>query len=64
WWLGGIFLGLSLVLAGMSTRSSAPRSVLDTETAAPTPVLPPTQQQLPLDVEPQGEQQTPPPPQD
>ena len=50
WWLGGIFLGLSLILAGMSTRSSAPRSVLETEQAAPTPVAPPPA--LPLNVQP------------
>ena len=57
WWLGGIFLGSRWCLAGMSTRSSQPRSVLDAEpAAAPTPVLPPAQQPLPLDVEPQGEQ--------
>jgi preprotein translocase subunit SecG len=56
WWLGGIFLGLSLILAGMSTRSSAPRSVLDTEQqqAPPTPVVP--QGQLPLNVQPADSQ--------
>jgi len=59
WWLGGIFLGLSLILAGMSTHSSTPRSVLESEPVAPTPVLPPAQQ-LPLNVEPEA---TPPPPQ-
>ena len=64
WWLGGIFLGLSLVLAGISTRTSVPRSVLESEPAAPTPVLPPAQSELPLDVEPEGGQpETPPPPQ-
>jgi preprotein translocase subunit SecG len=55
WWLGGIFLFLALVLAGMSTRTSAPRSVLDGQpTVPPAPVAPPGQ--LPLDVtpEPQG----------
>ncbi|NIN11543.1 MAG: preprotein translocase subunit SecG [Gemmatimonadales bacterium] len=50
WWLGGIFLGLSLILAGLSTRSSAPRSVLEGEQTVPVPIAPPPQ--LPLDVEP------------
>lgn len=58
WWLGGIFLGLSLVLAGLSTRGSAPQSVLEGEQAAPLPIAPPPQ--LPLDVEPA--EQTPPQP--
>ncbi len=40
WWLGGIFLGLALVMAGVSTRTSAPRSVLEDQPAAPIPVLP------------------------
>lgn len=60
WWLGGVFLFLSLVLAGLSTRGSAPRSVLDAEPVAPTPVAPPTQLPLELPSEPAGE--TPPPP--
>lgn len=41
WWCGGIFLGLSLILAGMSARGSALRSVLDeqiTPPAAPAPL--------------------------
>jgi preprotein translocase subunit SecG len=55
WWLGGIFLGLALVLAGMSTRTAVPRSVLDTQQQmAPAPIAPPPQ--LPLDVEPQSQQ--------
>ncbi|HEX9582821.1 MAG TPA: preprotein translocase subunit SecG [Gemmatimonadales bacterium] len=29
WWCGGIFLGLSLILAGISARPSTQRSVLD-----------------------------------
>ena len=53
WWLGGIFLFLSLVLAGMSTRTSQPRSVLDQQpTVPPAPVAPPGQ--LPLDVTPEA----------
>jgi len=60
WWLGGIFLGLALMLAGMSTRTAVPRSVLDTQQqTAPAPIAPPPQ--LPLDVEPQSQQA---PPQD
>lgn len=50
WWLGGIFLGLSLVLAGLSSRTAAPRSVLEQEpVTAPAPVAPPTS--VPLDLE-------------
>ena len=29
WWLGGLFLGLALILAGISTQTSVPRSVLE-----------------------------------
>src|SRR5215216_4367259 len=29
WWCGGLFLGLSFLLALASTRSRAPRSILD-----------------------------------
>ena len=46
WWCGGIFLGLSLALSVMSGRSGAPRSVLDGQIQAPTPV------ELPLPVSP------------
>ena len=53
WWCGGIFLGLSLVLAGLSTGRSTPRSVLQENLGPPTPVAPSTP--LPLDVQPQGE---------
>lgn len=43
WWCGGIFLALAFVLQVMSTRSSAPRSILEETfgsppTAAPGPV--------------------------
>ena len=58
WWCGGIFLGLSLVLAGMSTRGSAPRSVLDQEVSAPTPVMPNTAP--PIDIQPTEGEQPPP----
>jgi preprotein translocase subunit SecG len=47
WWCGGIFLGLSLILAGMSARGAQPRSILEGQIEAPTPVAP-----LPLN--PQG----------
>ena len=41
WWCGGIFLGLSLVLAGISSSAGAPTSVLEAPSnAAPTPVVP------------------------
>jgi preprotein translocase subunit SecG len=60
WWLGGIFLGLSLILAGLSSRGAQPRSVLEGQIQAPAPV---NVQPLPLDVEPApaGTQPTPPP---
>src|SRR6476646_6895734 len=37
WWCGGLFLGLSFLLALASTRARAPKSVLD-QTFAPPPV--------------------------
>ncbi|MEN8374695.1 MAG: preprotein translocase subunit SecG [Gemmatimonadota bacterium] len=44
WWFGGSFLVLALVLSIMSSRGTAPTSVLQDEfqngAAAPTPVLP------------------------
>ncbi len=46
WWCGGIFLGLSLVLSGMSASSATPTSVLEGQVEAPTPV------QLPLPAQP------------
>ncbi len=49
WWLGGAFLFLSMVLAGMNTRTSTPRSVLEGATpTVPAPVAPPPTQ-LPLE---------------
>ncbi|MES2521133.1 MAG: preprotein translocase subunit SecG [Gemmatimonadota bacterium] len=55
WWCGGVFLGLSFILQLMSSRSAAPKSVLDqlpTSTApagpagsgAPAPAAPLTSQ--------------------
>lgn len=42
WWCGGLFLGLAFILQLMSTRSVAPKSVLDRlaapVTSAPAPV--------------------------
>jgi preprotein translocase subunit SecG len=60
WWAGGIFLALSLLLAGLSSRGAAPRSVLEGQMDAPAPVSAPP---LPLDVEPAAPQggETPPP---
>jgi len=40
WWCGGLFLGLSFLLALASTRSRAPKSVLD-QTFTPPPVSAP-----------------------
>src|ERR671918_161100 len=39
WWCGGIFLGISLVLALTSSRSAAPRPLLE-GTPPPAPVQP------------------------
>lgn len=59
WWLGGIFLGLSLVLAGLSSGQAVPRSVLDAEPMTiPTPVAPQTP--LPFDLEAAPPQRNPP----
>jgi preprotein translocase subunit SecG len=58
WWCGGIFLGLSLVLAGMSTRGTMPRSVLDQDVGVPAPVMPATAP--PIDLQPTGDDQPPP----
>ena len=58
WWCGGIFLGLSLVLAGMSTRGTMPTSVLDQEIGAPAPVMPTTAP--PIDLQPTGDNPIPP----
>ena len=44
WWGGAIFLLLSLVLAGMSARGGAPRSIIEGQVQPPQPV-----QQLPLE---------------
>jgi preprotein translocase subunit SecG len=56
WWCGGIFLALALVLAGLSTRSSRPRSVLEGQIQAPIPAAP-----LPLNVQPATPTSTPAP---
>lgn len=49
WWCGGIFLGVSLVLAVMTTtQGGAPRSVIEGQIQAPAPVTAP----LPLDATP------------
>src|ERR1700750_60945 len=43
WWCGGLFLGLSFLLALASTRSRAPKTVLDQtfQTPAPATTAPP-----------------------
>jgi preprotein translocase subunit SecG len=40
WWCGGLFLGLAFLLSLASTRSRAPKSILD-QTFTPTPVTAP-----------------------
>jgi preprotein translocase subunit SecG len=40
WWCGGLFLGLAFLLSLASTRSRAPKSILD-QTFVPTPVTAP-----------------------
>jgi preprotein translocase subunit SecG len=57
WWCAGIFLFVSLVLAVMSSRSAAPRSVLESGVPAPAPVQPTP---LPLPAAP-AQPSTPPP---
>jgi preprotein translocase subunit SecG len=53
WWCGGIFLGLAFVLQLMSSRSAAPKSVLDKIAApAPTQVAPPAGLTTPLTTQP------------
>src|SRR6201989_3552279 len=42
WWCGGIFLRLAVILSLASSRSRAPKSVLDQAFPnAPTPIAPP-----------------------
>src|SRR5215211_3440200 len=41
WWCGGLFLGLSFLLALASTRSRAPKSVLDQTFQTPAPATAP-----------------------
>ena len=41
WWCGGLFLALSFLLALASTRSRAPKSVLDQTFQTPAPVTAP-----------------------
>ena len=66
WWGGGIFIALSFLLAMMSTRSQAPRSILDQEFSQP-PVTAPAPggeaSPLPITPAPTTPEQTTPPPQ-
>ena len=41
WWCGGLFLALSFLLALASTRSRAPKSVLDQTFQTPAPITAP-----------------------
>jgi preprotein translocase subunit SecG len=41
WWCGGIFLGLAFLLQVMSTRSRAPRSILEDTFGTPAPATAP-----------------------
>jgi len=47
WWCGGIFLGVSVILAGLSTRNTAPTSVLQGQFDTPAPIQVPS---VPLDL--------------
>jgi len=40
WWCGGLFLGLSFLLALASTRGRAPKSILDQTFQTPAPTAP------------------------
>src|SRR5215212_10489936 len=40
WWCGGLFLGLSFLLALASTRRRAPKSILDKTFQTPAPTAP------------------------
>ena len=42
WWCGGVFLFLAFLLQIMSTRTSAPRSVLEEQFSTPAPASAPT----------------------
>ena len=63
WWCGGVFLGLAFVLQLMSSRGTAPKSVLD-KLAAPVSAPPtsPTGAPSPLTVQPPAPPATPPNP--
>lgn len=61
WWCGGIFLVLSLILAGLSSRGAAPRSVIEGQLQAPQPVQPlPLDEAPPIGGEPGGGANVPP----
>lgn len=48
WWCGGIFLGISLILAGMSTHTGTARSVLQGQLQTPA-----ENQPVPLNLQPE-----------
>jgi preprotein translocase subunit SecG len=61
WWAGGIFLALAFILQLMSTRTTAPSSILDQLPASPS-TLPGTQAAPPPSAVPlQPAEKTPPP---
>lgn len=68
WWFGGLFLALSFFLALTSTRTSAPRSILDQTFTQPAPVTTPqpapnvlSPNVLPIQPVPTGDAKTPTP---
>ena len=60
WWCGGVFLGLAFILALMSTRNRAPRSILE-DIPAPAPA-PSTAPPLPAPTTPINPSNAPTPP--
>ncbi|MYC98626.1 MAG: preprotein translocase subunit SecG, partial [Gammaproteobacteria bacterium] len=70
WTTGTLFMVLALVLSIMSSRATAPSSILrESQQVAPTPVLPgleeaaPADEAIPVEVPAAGETQPPPDPQ-
>ena len=65
WWFGGLFLGLAFLLSLTSSRTSAPRSILDQTFTPPAQTAPATTQPapnvLPIQPAPTGDAKTPAP---